>query len=124
MVPMRAQTGTNSQRLGDRNASFGQRLAPPSSSKDSRQSSKPSLGNDDGAMEISWVPSASSAKDDSDDRQGGRKKQDRRKGVEVFGAGMEKGGEEHAEVSESGRKGRTQRRKGVRSGSKNVFRRM
>lgn len=120
MVPMRA-TGTNSERLGDRNASFGQRLAPSSSSKDSRRPSKPSLGKDDGAMEISWVPSASSAKDDDGGRQGGGKKQERRKGVEVFGAGMEKGGEE---VSESGRKGRTQRRKGVRSGSKNVFRRM
>ncbi|EDR09268.1 NUC153 and WD40 repeat-containing nucleolar rRNA processing-related protein [Laccaria bicolor S238N-H82] len=120
MVPIRA-TGTNSERLGDRNASFGQRLAPSSSSKDSRRPSKPSLGKDDGAMEISWVPSASSAKDDDGSRQGGGKKQERRKGVEVFGAGMEKGGEE---VSESGRKGRTQRRKGVRSGSKNVFRRM
>jgi ribosome biogenesis protein ENP2 len=82
-------------------------------------------------MEVSWVPSSSSGIIDEDDELvsgGGRsskgKGHERRKGVESFGAGMERGGEEHSQLSESDRKGRTERRKGIRSGSKNVFRRM
>ena len=55
----------------------------------------------------------------------GKGKEPRRKGVEVFGAGMEKGGEEpEVAMSEAERRGRTKRRQGMRSGSKNTFRRM
>jgi len=53
----------------------------------------------------------------------GRKK-GKWKGMETFGAGLEKGIEEVVDVAESERIGRTQRRKGVRSGSKNAFRRL
>lgn len=73
---------------------------------------------------MSWVPS--STKDTSRDR-GSRKDRSTRKGVEVFGAGMERGGGDGdgtAVLSENERAGRKQRRKGMRSGSKNVFRQL
>lgn len=80
---------------------------------------------------MSWVPSSSSRQVEDDDMlvPGGpgssKKKQDKRKGVESFGAGMEKGGSERqVDMSDRDRRGRTERRKGVRSGSKNTFRRM
>ncbi|KAJ7135990.1 hypothetical protein C8R44DRAFT_608792 [Mycena epipterygia] len=119
-VPMRpASTGANGTRLGDRDATFGQRRGTTTSAR-----SPASKTNE--PMEVSWVPSASSAMDaDADAVTGPRSKSKPRKGVEAFGAGMEKGyGWEDTEVAEQDRKGRTQRRKGVRSGSKNVFRRM
>lgn len=79
-------------------------------------------------MEISWVPSSSSMRDDEDGdgKKSGRAGKDktRRKGIESFGAGLERGMEEDANIADSERKGRTQRRQGIRSGSKNVFRRM
>lgn len=85
----------------------------------------------DGGVEMSWVPSESASGGDrlvdEDDGRGKQKAKAKevRKGVEVFGAGMERGGEEHErEMSESERKGRTKRRQGMRSGSKNTFRRM
>ncbi|KAJ7096725.1 NUC153 and WD40 repeat-containing nucleolar rRNA processing-related protein [Mycena belliarum] len=118
-VPMRpASTGTNGTRLGDRDATFGQRrrtTAAPASANGHHSS--PAHG---AAMEVSWVPSASSGRDADP-----RNKSKARHGVEAFGAGMEKGyAGEDIELSEQDRKGRTQRRKGVRSGSKNVFRKM
>ena len=55
----------------------------------------------------------------------GKGKEARRKGVEVFGAGMERGGEEpEVRMSEAERSGRTKRRQNLRSGSRNTFRRM
>ncbi|TFK41623.1 WD40-repeat-containing domain protein [Crucibulum laeve] len=122
-VPMRAQAGVS--RGVDKNATFGQRLKPSAAVPTKSRSSDARIG-DDGAMEISWVPS-SDARDDEDDSRVGRKgksKAPQRKGVEVFGAGMEKGGMETVDMSESDRQGRTHRRKGIRSGSKNVFRRI
>jgi ribosome biogenesis protein ENP2 len=71
--------------------------------------------------------------DDEDGVVGGRRPgkhkrtlKDARKGVERFGAGMEKGGEDPdmRVLSEQERSGRTQRRRGMRSGSKNAFRQM
>jgi ribosome biogenesis protein ENP2 len=88
----------------------------------------------DGAVEVSWVPTATSRVDDHNDddlverRSGGHKRtsKDMRKGVERFGAGMEKGGEDPnmRVLSEHERSGRTRRRRGMRSGSKNAFRQM
>ncbi|KZO98468.1 WD40 repeat-like protein [Calocera viscosa TUFC12733] len=66
----------------------------------------------DGGMEMSFIPSSSSRKD--------RPKPVKK--VETFGAGLQKGVEE--KDKETGRGGRMQRRTGIRSGSKNVFRRM
>ena len=88
----------------------------------------------DGGVEMSFVPSRS-GDDDYEDNDGDRPrpgkkggkggKEARRKGVESFGAGMERGGgDPEIAMSEAERKGRTQRRKGMRSGSKNTFRRM
>lgn len=84
-------------------------------------------------MEISFVPqeSGGTLQDDDDNHANAGKakaQKERRKGVETFGAGMEKfrdGYEgEPGERSESERKGRTKRRSGMRSGSKNTFRRL
>ncbi len=124
---MRPQTGTNGTRLGPgRDATFGQRRAQPQS-QPSAPGGKRASRNDanigeEGGLEMSWVPSSSAQEDSS--FSGKSKRPERRKGVETFGAGMERGGENPVELSENDRKGRTQRRQGTRSGSKNVFRRM
>jgi ribosome biogenesis protein ENP2 len=67
--------------------------------------------------------------EDEDGRQQRKQKRalkDTRKGVERFGAGMEKGGEDPdmRVLSEQERRGRSKRRRGMRSGSKNAFRQM
>lgn len=126
MVPMRPQAG--GQRSSDKTATFGQRRAPVASASSKKPGARRSNAQqDDAPMEISWVPSSGSG--GKDDGAGKRRDQSgnekgRRKGVESFGAGLERGFEEHADLADSDRKGRTHRRKGVRSGSKNVFRRM
>lgn len=125
LVPMRV-TGANDVRGSDRNATFGQRREWKGPSAEKKQ---PSYTSAEGGMEMSWMPSSSGPQDDDDllvpgsGRPKGKGKE-RRPGVESFGAGMEKGGEATMELSESDRKGRTQRRKGVRSGSKNMFRKI
>lgn len=120
----------------DKNATFGQRLAPKSTSQASNNGKgkgRQGYGGDDDdgandAMEISWVPSASVADDDEGDsasRKRNAKRQDKKNGIERFGAGMEKGGmEPEFDISEVERSGRKHRRHNVRSGSKNAFRRM
>lgn len=69
--------------------------------------------------------------EDEDGLVGGPRGQKRalkdvRKGVERFGAGMEKGGEDPniRALSEQERRGRSKPRRGMRSGSKNAFRQM
>ncbi|KAG5654569.1 hypothetical protein H0H81_000094 [Sphagnurus paluster] len=128
LVPLQARTG--GARGADKNATFGQRRMGPTSSTGGKKQSSASSDmrfTADGGMEMSWVPSSGPA--DADDMLIGggppKKGKTKRQGVESFGAGMERGGEgQSSVVGESDRKGRTQRRKGVRSGSKNVFRRM
>ncbi|TRM60412.1 WD40-repeat-containing domain protein [Schizophyllum amplum] len=111
MVPLKVRGGTGP----DRDASFGQRK----SGAPQRRGRAPRDDAMDGGMEVSWVPSTTAADD------GAPKGKGRRKGVETFGAGMERGGEEEDRtLSESEKKGRSYRRKGVRSGSKGAFRRM
>jgi ribosome biogenesis protein ENP2 len=90
-------------------------------------------------VEVSWVPTSKSTRSDDPaegeeeedlvERQQHKQKRaskDTRKGVERFGAGMEKGGEDPTMrvLSEQERRGRSQRRRGMRSGSKNAFRQM
>jgi ribosome biogenesis protein ENP2 len=88
----------------------------------------------DGGVEMSWTPSAASSRqhayeDAQEERRGSTKgklksketSKEKRKGVETFGAGMEKGGEDGRDLSESDRRGRTERRRGIRSGSKNAI---
>jgi ribosome biogenesis protein ENP2 len=121
-VPM--QTNSAGLHAVDKNATFGQRRKPTStlgSRKNSETGTHLRMGAG-GAMEMTWTPSTSNvSQGDSiyDDSPGTKRTQ---KGVEMFGAGMEKGVIGQPELSEMERKGRTQRRKGMRSGSKNVFR--
>ena len=127
LVPIRPQRETSGAGSFDKNATFGQRRAPKGKGKHRDMAAVSA----DGGFEMTWVPS-SSKQTSIDDKiaSGGdgdvrRKHNDRQKGVEIFGAGMEKGGEDPSiDLSESERKGRTQRRTGIRSGSKNTFRRM
>ena len=123
LVPMRADARS---RGVDKDATFGQRRKPASAPRDRRRDDDVQMQvGEDGAMEMTWTPSTSQvAPGDSlfDDSDGTKNKKKGTRGGEMFGAGMEKGVVEQAELSEMERKGRTQRRKGVRSGSKNVFR--
>lgn len=75
-------------------------------------------------MEVSWIPSGRDRNDKGSSASRQNNNGGRRKGVETFGAGMERGYVPDDEVGESDKKGRTQRRRDVRSGSRNVFRRM
>ncbi|KAF8828203.1 hypothetical protein HHX47_DHR4000804 [Lentinula edodes] len=127
LVPMRPQSGANGSQLGTgKEATFGQRRSHSSYPGGGESASRANKVNiaEDGGMEMSWVPSANSQDARELSGQGkASKQQDRRKGVEKFGAGLEKGGEDPLELSESDRKGRVHRRQGIRSGSKNAFRR-
>lgn len=121
-VPLVAQTTAPAGKTDDKDASYGQRLGAWQLSKPSAESPSTVQFSADGGMEISFIPSGT-GDDDTDMRA--RKKRDIRKGVEVFGAGMERGTEElRDEMGDSERSGRKQRRKGMRSGSRNVFRRL
>lgn len=121
LVPMRAQSST--LRGVDKNATFGQRRTPVQSTA-SFSGKRIQNQADDSPMEISWVPSDSASKDMDDLQSKETRRKERRKGAETFGAGMEKGGQETLDITDSERMGRTHRRKGVRSGSKNIFRAM
>ncbi|KAH9897027.1 WD40-repeat-containing domain protein [Cubamyces lactineus] len=134
LVPLQAQHETSGRGV-DKNATFGQRRSHLGSKGKERASS----ANDasirhtaDGGIEMTFIPKTTSSGNDYDDgpsgaaaQRKGKAKEPKRKGVETFGAGMERGGEdpEH-EMSEAERKGRTKRRQGMRSGSKNTFRRL
>src|SRR6266540_3756187 len=122
LVPMQPSISGRPQHT---NATFGQRRLPQPGH--SRLTSK-EQETEDATMEMSWVPSSSNggtqrgldpSTSKSPSGMTGRKK-GKRKGMETFGAGLEKGIEEVVEVTESERIGRTQRRKGGRSGSKNA----
>ncbi|TFK20525.1 WD repeat-containing protein [Coprinopsis marcescibilis] len=123
-VPMQAQA--SGSRLEDKNATFGQRLAPNAGRSSFGGKQKASSRIEDDATEISWVPSASASRDEYDDNAsaGKGKPEKKRPGVEKFGAGMEKGyvPEDAEDMSEADRSGRTKRRQGMRSGSRNAFR--
>lgn len=123
LVP-HTEASTSARKMGDKTATFGQRRDVPARGSSHTTTPHTTSKGGKGGFEMSWVPS--STKDPSRDR-GSRKDGHARKGVEVFGAGMERGGgdgERTAVLSESERTGRSQRRKGMRSGSKNVFRQL
>ena len=136
LVPLQAQDSRGSRSL-DKNATFGQRRSQLGSKGKERASSARDASvrhTADGGIEMTFVPRTTSTGHDDDDEEGqpsgraqktGKGKDAKRKGVEVFGAGMEKGGDDpEIEMTESERKGRTKRRQGMRSGSKNTFRKM
>ncbi|KAG1779300.1 WD40-repeat-containing domain protein [Suillus placidus] len=123
LVP-HTESNTSTRKTGDKTATFGQRRNAPARGSSHTTTPRTTAKGDKGGFEMSWVPS--STKHPSRDR-GSRTDGNAKKGVEVFGAGMERGGgdgERTAVLSESERTGRTQRRKGMRSGSKNVFRQL
>ncbi|KAH9849616.1 hypothetical protein C2E23DRAFT_737083 [Lenzites betulinus] len=134
LVPLQAQNDAAGRGV-DKNATFGQRRSQLGPTQRSRTSSRdPAVRQAvGGGLEVTFIPkTVSSGNDYDDDEPGsgragkkGGKEVVKRKGVESFGAGMERGGEdpEH-EMNETERKGRTKRRQGMRSGSKNTFRRM
>ena len=137
LVPLQYQPSTSSGRTAaSKDASFGHRRSASARQRQRQNDMTSGANHDDehvGSVEVSWVPTTSrSAGEDDDDlverRPGGHKRasKDTRKGVERFGAGMEKGGEnpDMRVLSEQERSGRTQRRRGMRSGSKNAFRQM
>ena len=151
LVPLQAQPSTAaSGRIAesrDPSSSFGRRRSASARQQEEQQKQhhrrrhhedEHILHRGDGSVEVSWVPSTKSTRydvpaegEDEDSlvgRQRGQKRaaKDARKGVERFGAGMEKGGEDPnmRTLSEQERRGRSQRRRGMRSGSKNAFRQM
>lgn len=111
-VPMR--TNSLSASGTGKNATFGQRR---SGSGALRMRASDVGVTSEGGMELSWVPSSQ-----PDVPQRGKKQKRKR---DTFGFGMEGGTEQpEKEMGNSERRGRTQRRRGVRSGSKNVFRKI
>ena len=154
LVPLQYQPSTSSgpgRTTASTDGSFGHRRSASArqrqrqndvTSDTNRDDDEHVFRKGDGSVEVSWVPTTTSrpsrsdgaagGEDDNDDlverRPGGHKRasKDTRKGVERFGAGMEKGGEnpDMRVLSEQERSGRTRRRRGMRSGSKNAFRQM
>lgn len=127
-MPLQTQVNGSDGRFNNKNATFGQRRSVAEGLNSQNAAGKGKMREDrsaDGGMEVTFVPSGAADDAEPAERGGRGKNPARRKGVELFGAGLEKGGRE-AEVvlSEGERKGRTQRRRGMRSGSKNTFRRM
>ncbi|KAI9459171.1 WD40-repeat-containing domain protein [Lactarius psammicola] len=139
LIPLQAQPpSTASDRAASRDASFGHRRSASARHRPMETESRPDgehvFRKSDGSVGVSWVPAprsksdARAGKDDEDDLLVGRGGKSRKpalpKGVERFGAGMEKGGGDRSaqELSEQERGGRKQRRRGMRSGSKNAFR--
>ncbi|OSD08759.1 hypothetical protein PYCCODRAFT_1380619 [Trametes coccinea BRFM310] len=133
LVPLQAQA-EGSSRGTDKDATFGQRRSQLGSKGKGRASARDDSEirhTADGGIEMTFIPKTTSSGHDYDDglssagQQKGKGKEPKRKGVETFGAGLERGGEEpEREMSEMERKGRTKRRQGMRSGSKNTFRKM
>ncbi|KAF9652346.1 WD repeat-containing protein [Thelephora ganbajun] len=118
MAPLKTDRGSSRDSRGG--ATFGARRNEASKTKRSSEHVKRS---GDGGMELTWVPSSRKDRPRTSSEGGRQKKQP---GVETFGAGMEKGGrpQNAVELDEAQRYGRTNRRQNVRSGSKNVFRRL
>lgn len=144
LVPLQAQPSTAADRATNRNAAFGHRRSASARHQSSNGTVPPHdeghiNRKSDGSVEVSWVPTPRSrsgtrvgseaGKDDDDDeplvgRGGKPRTAARQRGVEKFGAGMEKGGVDQGArvLNEQERSGRKQRRRGMRSGSKNALR--
>ena len=133
LVPLQAQAqSTASDRAASRDASFGHRRSATTRHRHKEAENNPDgehiFRKSDGSAGVSWVPDPRSKLEARAEKGGdmgrGGKPRKAPKGVERFGAGMEKGGVDRnaRELSEQERSGRTQRRRGMRSGSKNALR--
>ncbi|EED84826.1 predicted protein [Postia placenta Mad-698-R] len=106
-VPLQAKTDASGARLVDRNATFGQRRATLADAKGKRRASAHDADvrhTADGGMEVSFIPSQTRYDGeemigDDETPAGTRnpkgKEKAKRKGVESFGAGMERGDQYH-----------------------------
>lgn len=122
MVSASAFLDTTGTARTDKSASFGQRRQRPSGTHHTKRQSGMQKA-EDGGFALSWIPSQT--RDDSGKpARAGAKSKIKRPGIEYLGAGLEKGVERLENISETERKGRSERRKNVRSGSKNVFRKV
>ncbi|KAI6021783.1 WD40-repeat-containing domain protein [Pisolithus microcarpus] len=118
LTPLVPHASAAAAKLGDKNATFGQRLASRQTTTNTGKSAGVKFSAD-GGMEMSFTPSSSVTVD----QPRSTKKKGARKGVEMLGATMERGGDEpQGELRENEKRGRTRRRHGQRSGSKNTFR--
>lgn len=109
-----------------KNATFGQRRRDQSDSQPRLKSQREEYI--DSARDFSYIPSGS-GRDDEGGRRNERKRGNADRGVEKFGGttmqrGRDRDEDEGGTLAESERHGRTKRRSGVRSGSRNTFRRM
>lgn len=111
LVPVRTHSDSGYNRGADRSATFGERRTVP-------QASKRPASDGPSESEMRWIPSSNGGGEAT------KKRVAKPKGVETFGAGMERGNPSEISISEGDRRGRTERRKGGRSGSKNTFRKM
>jgi ribosome biogenesis protein ENP2 len=121
MVSASASLGTAETANNDRSASLGQRRRSSGTHHNMRESGFQK--NADGGLALSWTPSKTK-RDSGEPAKGGRNSKTNRPGIEYLGAGLEKGVERLNNLSEAERMGRSERRKNVRSGSKNVFRKL
>src|SRR5258706_12031221 len=122
MIPASAFLGATGTASDDKSTSFGQRQQRPSGTHHTtRQSGLQRAG--DGSFAMSWIPSQTKGDSEKPARVGAISKT-KRPGIEYLGAGLEKGVERLNNLSETEKKGRSERRKNVRSGSKNVFRKV
>lgn len=118
LTPLVPHASAAAAKLGDKNATFGQRLASRQTTTNTGKSADVKFSAD-GGMEMSFTPSSSITVD----QPRSTKKKGARKGAEMLGATMERGGDEpQGELRENEKRGRTRRRHGQRSGSKNTFR--
>jgi len=122
MVSASASLGPAGAANNDKSASFGQRRQRSSGIHHNTRESglqKP----EHGGFALSWIPSETKG-DSGKPARGEDKSKTKRPGIEYLGAGLEKGVERLDNLSEAERKGRSERRKNIRSGSKNVFRKL
>ena len=122
MVPASASLGTAGTANSDKSASFGQRRQRVSDTHHNTRKSGLQK-SEAGGFSLSWIPSKTEG-DSGGPAKGGSKSKTKRPGIEYLGAGLEKGVEQFNDLSEAGKKGRSERRRSVRSGSKNVFRKL
>lgn len=122
MISASAFLGATGTASNDKFTSFGQRRQRPSGAHHTTRQSGLQQA-EDGGFAVSWIPSQTEGDSGKPARVGATSKI-KRPGIEYLGAGLEKGVERLNNLSETEKKGRSERRKNVRSGSKNVFRKV
>jgi ribosome biogenesis protein ENP2 len=114
----------NKNGVNGADSSFGQRRRDNSGGRQLGHANADNDFDDPGA-EISWVPSSEKSSEEIGQKKGERSK-NQKGGEKAFTLqhGSGSGDHDKGELPENERKGRMKRRTGIRSGSRNVFRRM